>query len=52
MKYYEIWQNNSGTWGVYQVTNDGQTYQLIKHYRTKKGAENWAKRQWYNVIWR
>ena len=52
MKYYEIWQGNSGAWLIYEVTNYGQHYVCIKSYKTKKGAESWAKKSWYKVIWR
>ena len=49
MKYYEIWQNSNGAWLIFEVT-DG-AYRLVKSYKTKKGAEGWAKRTWYRVMW-
>ena len=52
MKYYEIWQGSNGDWRVYEVTNYGQHFVCIKSFKTKKGAENWAKKSWYKVIWR
>lgn len=52
MKYYEIWQGHDGIWQIYEVTEYGQCYQLIKTFKTKKGAEGWAKKTWYRVIWR
>lgn len=52
MTYYEIWQGSSGQWLIYKVTNYGQHYECIKSYKTRKGAENWAKKCWYDVKWR
>jgi hypothetical protein len=52
MKYYEIWQNHDGAWLIYEVTECGQHYCLIKTFKTKKGAEGWAKKTWYTVNWR
>lgn len=52
MKYFEIWQNSKGDWLIFEVTEGGTCYSLHKSYRTKKGAEGWARRQWYRVIWR
>lgn len=51
MKYYECWENN-GSWLMYEVTNYGQSWKLVKTFRTRKGAENWAKKNWYRVEWR
>lgn len=52
MKYYEIWQNNDGFWLIYEVTEFGNCYRLFKTFKTKKGAEGWARKQWARVIWR
>lgn len=29
---------------VYKVTNGGQTWQLVKTFKTPKGAEGWVAR--------
>lgn len=52
MKHYEIAQDKNGIWMIYEVTEYGCRYQLIKTFKTKKGAEGWAKKTWYRVIWR
>lgn len=52
LDYYEIWRGASGRWLIYKVSNDGQHYVCIKSYATKKGAENWANKQWRKVVWR
>lgn len=52
MKYYEVWQGANGAWLIYEVTNDGQHYCLIKSFKTEKGARNWTKKIWHRVIWR
>lgn len=52
MKYYEVYQNRDSIWMIYEVTEYGQCYKLIKTFKTRKGAESWAKKQWYRVIWR
>ena len=52
MMYYEIY-NQSGLWVIWQVSNGGQYYhERVKSFKTKKGAENWAAKQWNKVIWR
>lgn len=51
MKYYEICYM-TGAYVVWEVTDNGCTYSRIKSFKTKKGAENWAKKQWLRVIWR
>jgi len=49
MKYYEIY-NWNGNWEIWEWNNNG--CKRFKVFKTKKGAENWAKKQWYRVIWR
>jgi len=51
MNYYEI-SEIKGLWVIWQVTNNGCSYTRIKSYKTKAGAENWAAKQWLQVIWR
>ena len=51
MKWFEVY-NNGNSWEVYEVTNYGQHYVLIKRFKTEKGVENWAKKQWYLVTWK
>lgn len=51
MKYYMIYENN-GSWQIYEITDYGQHYRLFKTFKTKKGVENWAKKQWHEVQWR
>lgn len=51
MTYYEIYQWNGG-YEVWKWTNMGQHGERFKFFKTKKGAENWAAKQWYRVIWR
>lgn len=49
MKWYEIYSHN-GQYEIYEWDYNGCRY--FKVFKTKKGAENWAKKQWYRVIWR
>ena len=51
MMYYEVYEVN-GLWEIWKVTNCGSCYTRFKAYKTRKGAENWARKQWYEVIWR
>lgn len=53
MTYYEIY-NRDGEWEIWKWTNNGITCGCVrfKVFKTKKGAENWAKKQWNRVIWR
>ena len=51
MMYYEIY-NQGDLWVIWKITNYGQHYERFKSFKTKKGAENWAAKQWYRVIWR
>lgn len=50
MTYYEIYCVR----GVYQIWKwDGEAHATrFKSFKTKKGAENWAAKQWLRVIWR
>lgn len=49
IKYYEIY-NWNGVWEIWEWNGYGG--KRFKVFKTKKGAENWAKKQWYRVIWR
>ena len=49
MKWYEIHSYN-GQYEIYEWDYTG--CRRFKVFKTKKGAENWAKKQWYRVIWR
>lgn len=51
MRHYEVWQNHNNHWLIYEVTNYGQNYVLVKVFKTKKGAENWLKKTWERVLW-
>ena len=48
--WYVIYAGRDG-WDVYKVTEGGQCYMMFKRFKTKKGAENWAKKQRYRVRW-
>lgn len=48
--WYEVYEGTS-TWDIYKVTENGGHYTLFKRFKTRKGAENWAKKQWYLVHW-
>ena len=50
MIYYEIY-NINGKWEIWEWTGDAHA-RLFKVFKTKKGAENWAKKQWHRVIWK
>lgn len=50
MTYYEIY-NWNGAYEIWKWTG-GAHGERFKVFKTKKGAENWAKKQWYRVIWR
>lgn len=51
MIYYEIY-NWNGAYEIWKWTVNGQHGERFKVFKTKKGAENWAKKQWYRVTWR
>lgn len=51
MTYYEIY-NYNGTYEIWKWTNNGASGERFKMFKTRKGAENWAKHQWCKVIWR
>lgn len=51
MMYYEIYYSN-GLWNVWKWTNNGQHGERFKVFKTQKGAENWARKQWNRVVWR
>lgn len=51
MMYYEIYDEGD-RWAIWKWTNYGQHGERFKTFKTRKGAENWAKKQWYKVIWR
>lgn len=51
MMYYEIYNQND-LWVIWKWTNNGQHGERVKSFKTKKGAESWAAKQWYRVIWR
>ena len=47
MNWYEIYYSAvRGTWDVYRVTGNGQSYQLCKVYKTEAGARSFAKKHW------
>ena len=50
MKYYEIY-NWDGIWVIWEWDYYGNG-RRFKSFKTKKGAENWAAKQCYRVIWR
>jgi len=52
MTYYEIY-NRNGKWEIWKWTNNGIscTCSHFKTFKTKKGAENWAAKQWDRVTW-
>ena len=51
MEYYEIYFLY-GNYEVWKWTNNGQHGERFKGFKTRKGAENWARKQWAKVIWR
>lgn len=51
MTYYEIY-NHNGTYEVWKWTGNGANCERFKVFKTKTGAESWAKKQWCKVIWR
>ena len=51
MTYYEIYFNR-GIYEVWKWTNGGMHCERFKSFKTRKGAENWAAKQWAKVIWR
>lgn len=51
MIYYEVY-NWDGKWEVWKWTGGGAHGERFKVFKTKKGVENWAAKQWARVIWR
>ena len=51
MEYYEIYFMY-GNYEVWKWTNNGQHGERFKGFKTRKSAENWARKQWAKVIWR
>jgi hypothetical protein len=51
MMYYEIYEMRGG-FEIWKWTGAGQQGERVKFFKTRKGAENWAKKQWCRVIWR
>ena len=51
MTYYEIYHRDGG-YEIWKWTHFGRSAVRFKFFKTKKGAENWAKKQWYPVTWR
>lgn len=52
MTYYEIYYHNN-RYEIWKWVNNGYTCKcsFFKSYKTRKGAENWAAKQWYQVTW-
>lgn len=52
MIYYEIYYHNN-RYEIWKWTNNGYTCGcvLFKTFKTRKGAENWAAKQWNQVTW-
>ena len=53
MTYYEIYHQGE-QWVIWKWTNNGYsaTCTRFKSFKTRKGAENWARKQWDRVVWR
>lgn len=51
MTYYEIYFLD-GAYEIWKFTNYDAHAERFKIFKTRKGAENWARKQWYRVIWR
>lgn len=53
MTYYEIYNWNGG-YEIWKWTNNGIHVhgERFKFFKTRKGAENWARKQWDRVVWR
>lgn len=51
MMYYDVYEIN-GLWEVWKWTNNGAHGERYKSFKTRKGAENWAAKQWHPVYWR
>ena len=50
--WYEVYYSDvRNMWDVYRVTGNGQHYLMIKTFKTKKGAENYTRRQGRPVKW-
>lgn len=50
MIYYEICHRN-GLYEIWKWTGDYHA-ERIKSFKTRNGAENWARKQWARVIWK
>lgn len=50
MTYYEIYCIG-GTYEIWKWTNNGTHGERFKAFKTRKGAENWARKQWCRVTW-
>lgn len=47
MIWYEVhYSPTRGTWDVYKVTGNGQSYVLYKIFKTETGARNFGKKHW------
>lgn len=51
MTYYEVYFINN-IYEVWKWTNNGCHAERFKSFKTRKGVENWAAKQWCQVIWR
>ena len=53
MNHYEIYFLK-GQYEIWKCTNTGFNYTMIRFnvFKTRKGAENWARKQWDRVIWK
>jgi hypothetical protein len=51
MTYYEIYNWNGG-YEIWKWTNGGACGVKYKFFKSRKGAENWAAKQWNRVIWK
>jgi hypothetical protein len=47
MNWYEVYHNsNKGTWDIYKVERNGQSYTLCKVLKTEAGARNFGRKHW------
>lgn len=49
--YYEIYDMN-GRWIVWEFSGNGFGCERVKSFKTKKGAEHWAKKQLTRITWK
>lgn len=50
--YYEIYFNPTRqVYQIWQYDRFNGSAKVIKQLKTKKAAENWAKKQWADVKW-